>query len=120
MENFLKISMTSKQFYFLIKSDNLWHKLLKKKEISEEAIEKERKTKSLMEIYKESISGWNKEASYHKIKFTGNKALNNYHNHSGTAVVKKSFISGSENVLFVFDYDTPRASSSCGIKLETT
>ena len=53
VENFLKISLVSKQFYFLIKSDNFWSKLLRERKICESKIEEKRKTKSLMRIFRD-------------------------------------------------------------------
>jgi hypothetical protein len=76
LENFLRISLISKQFYFLVKSDNLWLKILREK-LSDNEIEEQRKSKKLVDIYKDTICGWDIPNSYHTHVFVGN--ILNFH-----------------------------------------
>ena len=120
LENFLKISLISKQFYFLLKSDNFWMKMLKTTDLNEIEIDSRRKTQSLVEIYRDYLLGWDVEASYEKISFNKRDALNNYGKFAGCAVSKKQFVTGEEDVLFVFEYESEKGCSSCGIKCIST
>ena len=118
IENFLKISLISKQFYFLVKSDNLWMKLIKcNTEINEIELDSLRKNKSLAEIYRDSLVGWDYTGSHQDLFFNGNDVVNDKRGDAMCAISKKSFTVGEENVLFVFDYHTEAYLSSCGIKV---
>ena len=116
LENFLKISLISKQFYFLLKSDHFWLKILSQKtDLTQSQVEEQRKTKSLKEIYLSTFYGWDVKASHRSLTFKTNVVRNNDTGSPFAAVSKKNFISGKENVLFVFDYFTETLCASCGV-----
>ena len=119
LENFLKISLISKQFYFLLKSDNFWLKMLKTTDLDQVEIEEQRKTKKLVEIYRDSLVGWDVKASPKDfIKIEGNiiSRVNKQGTHA--AVTKRKFITGEENILFVFEVNTTPDLTALGIKKE--
>ena len=119
LENFLKISLISKQFYFLLKSENFWLKMLKTTDLDREEIEKERKTKSLVEIYKDAINGWDVKASYPNwFKFEGKEFTHIGNSGKQSVVTKKKFVTGEENVLFVFQSGDAPKLHALGIKKE--
>ena len=121
IENLMKISLISKQFYFLLKSDNFWMKMLKSTDLSEEEIEKERNTKSLVEIYRETIIGWDVKRSNKKLlQFNGN-----HFSHQGgqggqgvaIALTNKVFVTGEDNYLFIFEAYFDGDLNGCGISV---
>ena len=116
LENFLKISQTSKQFYFLIKSDNFWLKMLKTTEINEIELDSMRKSQSLVEIYKDTLMGWDLEASHLLLlDFNGKDAIHKQGSGIAAALTKKKFILGEENYLFTFEFNCETGLSACGI-----
>lgn len=116
LSNFLRISLTSKQFYFLLKSDNFWMKMLKGTDLKEDQIEKERKTKTFVEIYRESLMGWDVNASHNQAyNFFGKIIVHNMSKDLAAAVSKRTFITGEENLVFIFKINASRNLSACGI-----
>ena len=102
LNNFLKISLISKQFYFAVKSDQLWLKMLKTTDLNEIEIDSMRKTQSLAEIYRDTLQGWDFEASNGDYEFTG-KSFNKKRGHGVAIVVtKRQFVTGKENLVFEF------------------
>ena len=116
IENFLKISLISKQFYFLLKSDNLWLKMLRKTVLTEEEIEEQRKTQALVEIYKDTLIGWNdKDSNLNKLQFDRNLVVHNNQQGVAIALTKKIFVTGEENLLFEFESNFKGDLNGCGI-----
>ena len=119
LENFLKISFISKQFYFLLKSDQVWIKMLKLTDLTESEIEEQRKTKSPLEIYKDAMMGWDVKASnQNNLKFNGKMLTHIKEQGTQAAVSKKKFVTGKENVYFLFEIDAVSSLTACGIKKE--
>ena len=117
-ENLMKISLISKQFYFLVKSDNFWIKILKSTDLSEEEIENERKTKKLVEIYKDTTIGWDVKRSNQKLlQFNGNHFVHQGGQGVAIALTKKAFVSGEDNYLFVFDAYFEGHLNGCGLSV---
>ena len=119
LENFLKISLISKQFYFLLKSDNFWLKMLKTTDLDQVEIEEQRKTKKLIEIYRDSLVGWDLQASHQNhLKFYKNELTRVNEQGTESAVTKRKFITGEENVLFVLEVKSLCTLTVIGIKKE--
>ena len=119
LENFLKISLISKQFYFLLKSDHFWFKMLKTTNLTESQIEEQRKTNNLVEIYKEAMMGWDIKASnQNNLKFNGKMLTRIKEQGTQAAVTKKKIMTGEENVYFMFEIDALPGLTACGIKKE--
>ena len=119
IENFLKISLISKQFYFLLKSDNFWIKMLKLTDLTQSEIEEQRKTNNLVEIYKDAMMGWDIKASnQNNLKFNGKMLTHIKEQGTEAAVTKKKFMTGEENVYFMFEIDALPGLTACGIKKE--
>ena len=115
LENFLKISLISKQFYFLLKSDNFWLKMLKTTDLNEIELDSMRKSQSLVEIYRDTLDGWDVGASHKSLTLNGKKVSNELKGSTFAAVTKKKFVTGQDNVLFIFDYLSNTMCASCGV-----
>ena len=119
IENLMKISLISKQFYFLLKSDHFWLKMLKTTYLSEEEIEEQRKTNKLVEIYRDSIDGWDVKASHQNyLKFNRNLLTRITSHGTESAVTKRKFVTGEQNVLFVLEVKSVPTLTVIGIKKE--
>ena len=116
LNSFKKISLASKQFYFLIKSENFWMKMLRSTDLSEIEIETKKKKKSLVEIYQYTRIGWNYEKSnLIHLKFDKNRVVHTEQGGIAAAVTKRIFTLGEENILFTFVINSEPNFSACGI-----
>ena len=116
--NLLKLSLTSKQFYFLIKSDTFWLKMLRETtHLTETEIDQEKKKGvDLVEIYKSSLLGWNiNESHLQLIQFNRNEFVHKKGGGVAIAVTKKKFIVGEDNLLFEFEIKFDSIFCGCGI-----
>ena len=102
LENLMKISLISKQFYFLLKSDNFWIKMLKTTYLNEIEIEELIKTQSLVEIYRNTLCGWDLETSHKSLTFKGNQVTHSGKKNLAAAFTKKKYILGEVNIIFTF------------------
>ena len=119
VENFLKISLISKQFYFLVKSDNFWLKMLKTTDLKESEIEEQSKSQRFVEIYRDYLMGWDPSSSNLKrLVFDGNLVVHNQKDGLAAAVTKKKFVLGSANYLFVVDMFSIANLTATGVCVE--
>ena len=119
LENLMKISLISKQFYFLLKSDNFWMKMLKTTDLNEIEIDSMRKTQSLVEIYRDTLCGWDFKASNkNRYIFKGNTVIHNEKNGLATVVSKKKFFLGEEILLFTFELKAKKHLNATGVCIE--
>ena len=117
--SFLKISLVSKQFYFLLKSENLWKKMLKETDLSEKEIEEENKSFSFQQIYRNTILGWDiKNSNQEKLKFKGNQLKHTANDGLAVALTKRKFIFGKENLIFTFEMKSSSYLTAAGVSLE--
>ena len=118
IENFLKISLISKQFYFLLKSDNFWMKMLKNTNWKESEIEEQRKTKKLVEIYQDFLNGWDRKKSNMDLAFYKTKVMKANKDSVCNVFTGKKFFLGKENIVFEFISYFKNQCSSFGIAKE--